>query len=102
MTAVLASLPSTTPEGLQDASVKFIPGTYRWADLYRWNTKITELFSSPQVVLIDIDERINRLVVGVDDLLVVEELTVRLDSLEDVPREAVRFERAEAAIPLRR
>jgi hypothetical protein len=59
------------------------------------------LFGFSQVVLIDIDERINRLVIGVADLSAVEELSVRLDSL-DVPKEAVRFERVEAAVPLRR
>ena len=96
---VLATLPSTTPEDLEDATAKFILGRYRWADLYRWYIEITELFSFSQVVFKDIDERINRLTVGVDDMSVLPELTARLDELS-VPRGAVKFEEAEATVPL--
>lgn len=77
-------------EDVTTDTIKFIPGTYRWADLYTWYGKITRQISSPHIVFFDMDEAINRLAIGVDDLSVVPELVARLEGL-GVPEEAVDF-----------
>lgn len=64
---------------------------FGWGELFAWSSAIQNVFSFPAVRTVDIDEKRNRIVVGVDDLSVVPQLEAFLLSV-NVPLAAVAFE----------
>lgn len=51
---------------LEGTEVRILPGRYDFRELARWRSELLALLSRPDVVLLDVDERRNRLRVGVD------------------------------------
>lgn len=72
---------------------------YSFAQLKSWHDRVTDLLSTPGVTMTDVDERTNRVTVGVDDPARAAELvTSRLAGL-GIPRAAVTVVSATAATP---
>jgi hypothetical protein len=70
------------------AGVRFLPATYGFAQLSTWHSRMGSLFNTPGVILTDIDERSNRLKVGVESAAYVSVVEMRLTRL-GIPRTAV-------------
>jgi hypothetical protein len=69
-------------------------GTYRMEDLIAWYDRIGRTFSIDEVVFVDLQERTNRLTVGVTTLEVSPDVEGILED-SDIPREAVEIVEAE-------
>src|SRR5262245_44538011 len=76
--------------------VRILQGQYDFRDLYRWRTQLRSVLSQPGVVFLDIDERRNRIVLGVDEKQsgVAVPLMDRVRAASDAPEGAVIVEPA--------
>ena len=68
--------------------VRLLPARYARTDLQRWKRSALQLHRDPGVVFTTIDERANRLLVGVLDSTAGARVDATVESL-DIPREAV-------------
>lgn len=79
------------PEG----GINVLVGEYSSSQLNDWHNRMSlDVLAMPGVVFTDVDEGVNRLRVGVEDLALVSAVEERLAAL-DVPRAAVEIEQAE-------
>ncbi len=75
--------------------IRVVPGQYNFEELYRWRSELNDVMAEPGVVFTDIDERRNRVVIGIDEKADPSTFAL-LDSLRaatSAPREAVIVER---------
>ncbi len=83
--------------------IRIVPSTYDFQDLYRWRDELNTIMSEPGVVTLDIDERRNRVVVGVDPKSVSRESLATLDSVRaatSAPAQAVIVETVSPYYPV--
>lgn len=78
---------------VEDPQTELLEGNFRMDNLLTWYDRIPQVFTIEEVVLLDLDERENRLTVGVTDLDVSENVEGTLEDLE-IPREAVSIVKA--------
>ncbi len=76
---------------LPRGSVRVLLGRYAFSDLRNWYDRVVEVLGIPGVVFTDIDERDNRLKVGVEDAETADAVRRELDRLA-IPRAAVTVE----------
>ena len=76
------------------------PADYDFKELHTWkkSMKRSGLLKREGIVFVDTDERVNRVVIGVQDQALAQVLQAELERI-DVPAEAVVFEQAEPSIP---
>lgn len=78
---------------IPERRTKMLKARYDWGQLKTWSDRMTTgVWSLAGVTMTDIDDRSNRLVVGVEDLRLRGALHRRLDRLS-IPRDAVRIVR---------
>jgi len=83
--------------------IRVVEGTYDFQDLYHWRNELHDVLAEPNVVWIDIDERRNRVVIGVDEKSATSDTFSLLDSLRaatSAPRDAVIVERVPRIHPV--
>ncbi len=74
-------------------------GRYDFSRLKRWQQSLHPLFNIDGIVFTDVNEKINRIVVGVEDLSLIPQVKRELVRL-NIPAGAVEFEAAEAVLPM--
>jgi hypothetical protein len=90
---------------LGDASLaaeRVVPllGRYSFAQLHRWHTRITaRVLGMTGVTSTDVDDRRNRIAIGVDDLRLTPLIRARMNAM-NVPLDAVVIERGEGDSPM--
>ncbi len=78
--------------------IRVVPGTYAFQDLYRWRDELNDIMAEPNIVSLDIDEKRNRVVIGVDRKAVTRDTLGTLDSIRaasSAPADAVIIEPAD-------
>lgn len=85
---------------VEDPQTELLEGNFRMDNLLTWYDRIPQVFTVDEVVLTDLNERENRLTVGVTDLDVSERIDSILTNLE-IPREGVSIVKAEPPRPKR-
>jgi hypothetical protein len=84
------------------AEVRILTGQYDFRDLARWRDDLLALMSRPEVVLLDVDERRNRVRLGVDQGASAAALAAIEGALaaSGAPRESVMVEAVAPILPL--
>ncbi len=52
---------------LAEGEINFLPAKYTWSELFDVRQRVNDVMAEPGVVFLDIDERVNRVVIGVSD-----------------------------------
>ena len=86
-------------ERIPAGGIKALSGQYSFAQLNEWHNKMGSLFDISGVVLTDVDERTNRLKVGVDSASVIGPVEKELASL-GIPRGAVNILVTDPIVPV--
>lgn len=79
--------------------INILQGEYSFIELENWHDRLGAVFDIPGVILTDIDERRNRLRVGIESEDLVSDVEKKLEE-QSIPREAVNIEVVEPVIPL--
>jgi hypothetical protein len=77
--------------------VRALPGRYGFSDLKSWHDRMLSLLEIPGVVFTDVDEKGNRLSVGVENAEMVSAVEQELERL-GIPRPAVAIEETEPIV----
>ncbi len=87
--------------GLADGNVKFLAARYTFSQLYEWRARLLHVLAEPGVVFLDIDERRNRINVGVEAWRAAKgpEAVHALASQYDVPAAAILLTATEPIVP---
>ncbi len=86
-------------ERIPPGGMRVIPGQYSFLQLKSWYDQLGSLFRIRGVVMVDMDDRRNRLAVGVEDAQARAAVERALTGL-DVPREAVVIEETGPIMPV--
>lgn len=70
----------STIAGLAEGEVNFLPAEFTWAELFDVRDRVVDVLNEPGTVYLDIDERTNRVAIGVSSL--------RVSSLQNTERRA--------------
>lgn len=54
--------------GVADGEVNFLPADFAWDELYTYREQLVDVMNEPNVVYLDIDERTNRVTIGVNEV----------------------------------
>lgn len=84
------------------ADAQVLPGRYELAQLQRWRESMRDLLAEPGILLLDVDETLNRVRVGIDRAsprLATRSLERGLAERR-IPREAVVFEETDPILPM--
>lgn len=73
------------------AGIRAVQGQYSISQLKTWTERASRLLSTPGVTIVDLDERRNRVVVGIDGVDRTRAISRELPSLR-IPRNAVLIE----------
>lgn len=73
------------------SEIRFVQAEYGWDELYAWYKQLGPVYGHEAVMFVDVDERRNRLHIGVDDAGAIDELRREIRT-EGTPTEAVVIE----------
>lgn len=84
------------------SDARVVAGRYEFSSLQTWRGALRDLLSDPSVVLLDVDERLNRVSVGIDRTISRAAGVAARARLADfdVPAEAVVFEEVDPILPM--
>ncbi|MEM7585523.1 MAG: hypothetical protein AAF560_19185 [Acidobacteriota bacterium] len=55
-------------QAVAEGEVNFLPADYNWAELFEVRDRVVEVLNDPGVVYLDIDERTNRVTIGISEI----------------------------------
>lgn len=79
--------------------LKFIQGQYAWTELYGWYKRLRSIYDDGALVFVDIDERQNRLHIGVETTAAIGDMETKIANLS-IPLSAVVLQQASRDRPL--